>query len=387
MPQSDDDAPAENLTSIPTSRESPLYRHPADDGKTLKVSPPDISVVICTYNRCDVLPRALESILRQDAGSVRYEVIVVDNNSTDRTREVVTTLVTDAKTEVRYVFEATQGLAHARNTGIANAEAPIIAFTDDDVRVADSWIAEIKRSLDEHPEVDGVGGRILPEWPHEPPAWLTREHWVGPLALQEYGAAPFYVNAERPISLAGANLVFRRSVFDRVGMFNPAVSVGGDHSDTEMLLRLYRSGLQSLYVPSVIVTAEVQPERLEKQYHRRWFFKAGRAQALIRFGELFDQEGRLVDDRLDTDMLFGTPAFMYRSLLTQSVGWLGATARRRESLALTHENQLRYLVGYIASRYEQTRNERSRWCMAEMWRFSLSIVKRKIRRRRDSKVA
>src|SRR6202022_2891195 len=111
----------------------------------------DISVVIPTYNRCDMLPGALEGVLGQDAGSLRYEVIVVDNNSTDRTREVVATLIEGGETRLRYMFEGKQGPAHARNAGIAVAVAPIIAFTDTDGRVAPSGLAEIKRALDEHP--------------------------------------------------------------------------------------------------------------------------------------------------------------------------------------------------------------------------------------------
>jgi len=349
----------------------------------------DVSVVIPTYNRCDMLPRALEGLLGQDAGNVRYEVIVVDNNSIDRTRELVTTLIEGGETRLRYVFEGKQGVAYARNAGIAVARAPIIASTDDDVRVAPTWIAEIKRALDEHPEVASVAGRILPRWPCEPPVWLTRKHWVGPLALQEYGPVPFYVNADRPLSLAGANLALRRSVFERLGGFAPALSEGGDHSDMEILIRLYRSDLQSLYVPSILVTADVQPERLRKLYHRRWFFRAGRAQALMRFLEIFDRDGRLIEERVATETLFGMPAFIYRRLLTESGGWLGALVRRQESVAFTHENRLRYLVGYITRRYELTKGERSRWWVAEVWIFAASVLKRKIRalfepRREDS---
>lgn len=339
----------------------------------------DISVIIGTYNRCDMLPRALEGVLGQDAGGVRYEVIVVDNNSVDQTREVVATLIRSGETRLRYVFEGRQGLAHARNAGIGVASAPIIAFTDDDVRVAPSWLAKIKRALDEHPEVDGIGGRILPRWPSEPPGWLTREHWVGPLALQDYGPVPFYVNAERPLSLAGANLAFRRSVFERIGRFAPEFSTGGDHSDTEMLIRLYRSNLQSLYVPSILVTAEVQPERLSKKYHRKWFFRAGKVQALMRFNEIFDRNGRLDEERVASETLFGVPASVYRGLLTEGARCLSATVRRQESAALKHENQFRYLVGYISERSRQTSGERSRWWISEVWVFAVSLLRRKIR--------
>jgi glycosyltransferase involved in cell wall biosynthesis len=270
-------------------------------------------------------------------------------------------------------------VAHARNAGIAVALAPIIAFTDDDVRVAPTWIAEIRRAFKEHPEVDCVGGRILPRWPREPAGWLTREHWVGPLALQDYGPSPFHGSAERPLFLATANAAFRRSVFDRIGGFDPAFSADGDHSDTEILVRLYRSHLQALYAPSILVTAEVQPDRLLKRYHRRWFYRAGRTHALMRFLESFGRDGRLDETRVATETLFGTPAFVYRAALTEGARWLGAVVRRQESAALSHENRLRYLAGYIGRRYELTRGERSRWWGAEVWAGAISVLRRKLR--------
>jgi hypothetical protein len=187
------------------------------------------------------------------------------------------------------------------------------------------------------------------------------------------------VNAEKPLSLAGANLIFRRSVFDRLGVFAPALSQGGDHSDTDMLIRLFRSDLQSLYVPSILVTADVQPERLGKAYHRGWSFKAGRAQALMRFLEIFDRDGRLGEERVSGETLFGVPASAYRAFLSEGAGWLGAQVRRRESVALTHENRLHYLVGYISRRYEQTRDERSRWPIVEVGMFAIAILRRKVR--------
>ena len=149
----------------------------------------DVSVVISTYNRADVLPHALVSLLQQEAPGIRYEVVVVDNNSTDSTRPVVESILARGCPNLRYLFEVRQGVAYGRNTGILAAKAPIIAFTDDDVTVAPDWIATLKRTLDEHPEADGVGGRVLPRWSRAVPSWLTREHWA-PLALLDYPSLP-----------------------------------------------------------------------------------------------------------------------------------------------------------------------------------------------------
>src|SRR6516162_11213107 len=93
----------------------------------------DVSVIICTYNRQHLLKAALKSILSQQADGLRYEVVVVDNNSTDDTRQVIETFMGRGATNLRYLFEGRQGLSYARNAGVAVSRSPIVAFTDDDV--------------------------------------------------------------------------------------------------------------------------------------------------------------------------------------------------------------------------------------------------------------
>src|SRR6266850_1508708 len=178
----------------------------------------DVSVVISTYNRCTLLAKALQALLCQTVGAIRYEIVVVDNNSSDQTRDLLQTLMAKNPEKLRYIFEPQQGLSYGRNTGIAGARAPIIAFTDDDVCVASDWIAQIKAGFDADPTVDFLGGKVLPQWEADPPAWLTRAHWA-PLALVDYGDQPFYVDADRPLSLLSANLAVRRKLFELRGLF------------------------------------------------------------------------------------------------------------------------------------------------------------------------
>jgi len=135
---------------------------------------PDVSVVIATYNRASILPAALESILNQDTQGATYEVILVDNNSTDRTGEIAKSFIDSSDGKLRYIFEPNQGVSFARNAAIEKARAPIIAFFDDDVQIAPNWIATIKRTLDSHQEVSCIGGKVLPRWESDPPVWLTR---------------------------------------------------------------------------------------------------------------------------------------------------------------------------------------------------------------------
>jgi glucosyl-dolichyl phosphate glucuronosyltransferase len=347
-------------------------------------SPVDISIVISTFNRCDLLPSALESLLAQQAGEVRYEVVVVDNNSTDRTREVVESFAARGDGLVRYVFEGQQGLSHGRNTGVGSARAPIVVFTDDDVRASPDWVRAIKRVMDSHPEVDYAGGKILPEWPSPPPAWLTHEHWA-PLAITDYGDEPFHVDASYPICLIGASLAVRRSLFDRVGLFGAAFqrvkdSVGSVE-DHEWQVRAWHGGARGLYAPDIVVTAAVQPDRMTKAYHRRWHSGHGRYEAMLnaRHGSL--PLGGANTDARGLVMLYGTPAYVYRTLLGAATQYVACALRGHQSASFRHETTVRALAGYIRYNHEYVWKSAgpSRSAIAELAAFARALVRKKLR--------
>jgi glycosyltransferase involved in cell wall biosynthesis len=306
----------------------------------------DVSVVISTYNRADVLPGALASLFQQSAPGVRYEIVVVDNNSTDSTRAVVESFIARGGQNVRYLFEPRQGVAYGRNTGIRASRAPIIAFTDDDVTVALDWIATVKRTLDEHPETECVGGRVQPRWSRAVPAWLTREHWA-PLALLDYGDTPFYVNASKRLCLLTANAAFRTAVFDRIGLFAPyvqAIKREVATEDHELLLRLWRSGGQGLYAPTLVVTSDIASERFTKRYHRRWHGRHGR------FSAIMHDEGM---EGTRFGHWLGVPAWIYREVLEGALRCLGCFLRGNTDRAFTHEARLRFALGFVAARWRE----------------------------------
>ncbi len=344
----------------------------------------DVSVVISTYNGAATLPGAIHSVLNQDLEGGSYEVIVVDNNSHDATRTVIESFMSRDSRCVRYVFEPRQGVSYGRNAGIAVATAPIIAFFDDDVRVARDWIRTLKRALDDHPEVDFVGGKILPEWPSPPAAWLTDAHW-SPLALVDWGPEPIHVTAERQLCLVSANLAVRRSLFDAVGLFAPELqrvkdSIGS-MEDHEFLIRCWGAGRQGLYVPALLASTPVPPSRLTKDYHRRWHRGHGAFCAKMRYVEAIDQDGRYVGEHLNQDAvtLFGVPAHLYRQMAEQGLKWVRASLRREPALSFMHENNLRFLLSYIRTRYghERARNECSP--ITEVSTFATRLLRKKVR--------
>lgn len=336
----------------------------------------DVSVVISTYNRCDLLPIALASILEQESGAVNYEVIVVDNNSTDRTRDVVESFLERSNVSLNYIFEGKQGLSYARNAGIAAARAPIVAFTDDDVYVSPDWVANIKRVFDQHPEIGCVGGKVLPQWSSEPPSWLTDDHW-SPLALVDYGDSSFYVNTDRLICLIGANMAFRREVFERVGVFAPElqrVKEGiGSMEDFEFELRFYQSGGQGLYEPSLMVLSPVDLERLKKTYHRKWHTGHGRFHSMLHHEETERASARLFD----------IPSHMYRRAAADAIRWLKYSLQKQEAKAFRAETQLRFFDGFFRERRKEfLKSPQRRGSIEEIISFIGSLASRKIKSNR-----
>jgi glucosyl-dolichyl phosphate glucuronosyltransferase len=303
-----------------------------------------VTVVLCTFNRAATLAAAIDRLLKQRPASPAYELIVVDNNSTDDTRAVVAQHQAVAGVPVRYVFEPQQGLSQARNAGIAAARADIVAFTDDDVRAGDDWVKVIEETFDAHPGIDALGGRTLPLWPSDPPRWLTRLHWVGPLALQDYGDQPLVMDAGNALCLAGANLAFRRHVFASIGGFNRRYPRS---QDTELMHRLWRSGRRAMYVPQMTVHAAVQRERLTKGYHRQWHSRVGRTNAQMASDALVAGRSDLPAESRDVARLLGIPRFAVRQLLGESCRWFSALIRRHDSQAFWHELRMRQILGYI----------------------------------------
>ena len=295
-----------------------------------------VTVVLSTFNRARLLGPAIDALLGQSSSAPEHEVIVVDNNSTDETASVVQSRLSAAGNagRLRYVFEPEQGLSNARNAGIASTRSDIVAFTDDDVRVRPDWVRAIKDSFDSHPDVACVSGRILPLWESPPPDWLTPRHWLGPLALQDYGDESFVLDGTRPISLAGANFAFRMDVFDRIGGFAPAYRRA---EDSEFLLRFWREGYRAEYVPEMIIDALIPPERRTKAYHRRWHVHTG---SFTRLAEELDGTPQLA-------RIFGWPRSAVRELGSEAVAWLRDAVRGRKADAFWHEGQVRELVAYM----------------------------------------
>jgi glycosyltransferase involved in cell wall biosynthesis len=342
----------------------------------------DVSVVLCTYNRAERLLPSLDALLAQ-TGDVEYEILVVDNNSTDDTAAVVKAVAARSGERVRYIFEERQGLSHARNRGLALARAPIIAFSDDDVRVASDWVVRLARAFEACPDVDYVGGRVLPRWLRPPPRWLTTAHW-SPLALQDYGPQPVVNSRDHAICLVGANLAFRRRVFDRVGTFTPALGRMkdgiGSTEDHDMQLRIWRAGMRGLYEPGIVAVADVTSDRMVKSYHRRWHRGHGRYCAAMRLRELVPADMGPMSEPPDVVTLFGSPGFVYADLPRLAALWLRAIVRREDPFF--YANKLRHVWSYLRTRQRLHPAKGARAAAAELAAFGGAYWRKRSARRR-----
>ena len=316
------------------------------------------SVVIATYNRAADLRGTLASLatLQPDGP---WEVIVVDNNSTDDTRAVIEAAARDFPTELRYLYEARQGRSPALNAGITAARGTIIATTDDDVRVPPGWLNAAARGL-ERLQADYVGGRVLPIWGAPRPPWLKDRggrHWAV-IALLDYGWEPREFRTRAPL---GVNMAFRRSAFERAGLFDPDT---GRKAGTllgqevrEWCIRARRAGVRGFYVPDMVVEHMVPAERLTKSYFRRWFYWRGISRAMLYQRARLDMESpeESTVDPSSVHHIAGVPRYMFGRAMGYAARWLFDSVRGHRVAAFEHETWLWFFAGVVRQRWKDSK--------------------------------
>jgi glycosyltransferase involved in cell wall biosynthesis len=242
----------------------------------------DYSVIICTYNRSSNLPECLGRLAEQrGVENLEWEVVVVDNNSTDDTRDTVMRLASDLPVNIRYMFEKEQGLNYARNTGIRESKGNCFGYIDDDILVKSDWLAAINESFHEH-AADSVGGRIHLEPSLVLPGWIKPEMY-GFLGYQDLGEESFEMDGKTHYPFGG-NMWFNRRVVEKIGYFNPQLGRKGSGSkrselfkgaETDYCNRLAKAGGHIFYQPKAIVYHQILPFQLTKKYFRTIHSNAG----------------------------------------------------------------------------------------------------------------
>ena len=248
---------------------------------------PAISVVICTRNRAELLRQAMASVVDQQFPRADFEIVVVDNASTDRTADVAARF--EGAARVRYLREERVGLCIARNTGWQAASGRYVAFFDDDAIALPGWLAAIRDGFAAASGSVGViGGRVDPIWEERRPAWLADEI-AGSLTIVDWGEPGRVIPDIRREWLVGANMAVPRERLAEIGGFHPWLDRVGNQllssGDVFLQMELIRRGYQCVYLPAMAIQHRVPAARLTRRWFLRRFYWQGVSDAVIQLIE------------------------------------------------------------------------------------------------------
>ena len=233
----------------------------------------DISIIICSYNRGHNLAECFKWLENQVLpDTVQWEVLLVDNNSTDSTKTITEQFSQQSNLNIRYVFEAEQGVAFARNKGLKEAKGEYLIYIDDDIRVTDKWLQTIYHVFNKY-DCDIVGGRIHIESPSSLPAWITPDMY-GFLGYQNFGDQEHQMDGIKEFPFSG-NMGLHRRVIEKIGYFDVSMGRKGEGlkkeelykgEETDFCHRLANSGGTFYYHPDALVFHKILPHQLTKRF-------------------------------------------------------------------------------------------------------------------------
>lgn len=234
---------------------------------------PGISAIICTYNRDRYIGKALEALSAQDLPADRFEIIIIDNNSTDNTAAICKAFIRDHQNlSIKYFFEENRGLSFARNRGIREASSPVITFIDDDAEAAPGFLRAILEFFQTHPDTVGAGGKVTPLYTEtgEPP-WMNKylDGFVGKVnhgnEIKMYQAPMKYP--------AGCNMTYTKEILLKAGGFNNQLTFRSD--DKHIFHQVKKLSDKIYYLPAATVNHHIDAERLSFPSFKKLFLKTG----------------------------------------------------------------------------------------------------------------
>jgi glycosyltransferase involved in cell wall biosynthesis len=312
------------------------------------VSHVDLSVLVPTHGRPDLLGRLLSSLAAATPSALRWELVVIQNATPPALEPAYRTALDGAPLPHRVLREPVAGKCRALNRGIEAARGETVAFLDDDVIVRPAYFLGIEEALATTP-YRVFGGRVLPLWPAPPPRWLAGAGELsasrGPVVVHDYGDTPrpYAPPMRRPV---GCNFFCQRDLFRRHGGFDVRLGPGAGKGhmggeESELLARFRRGGEAIFYAPRVAVDHPVDPERMTKTYFRYRMFCSGRSAPY------------LAPRTYPT--LFGAPRHIYLKIALTLLRSAAALARRDRIAAFDHRMNL---YRYLGAVYEYRRLRR-----------------------------
>ncbi|MBI5807003.1 MAG: glycosyltransferase family 2 protein [Ignavibacteriales bacterium] len=308
-----------------------------------------ISIIVPTCNRANKLSLTLISILEQDFSKEEYEVLIVDNKSTDNTKEVSLELISKYKlNNIKYIYEEVAGLLSARHRGVNESKGDICVFVDDDIIAEKGWLTAIQNAfLDQ--SVGAIGGKSIPLFESEQPFWLkyffnikNKKYVFGYYSLINLGDKVKEIN---PLFLYGLNMAFRKEIFHRVGGTNPDLMPNefkeftGD-GESGFGRKLLINKIKTLYIPEMKVFHLVGKDRLTIDYLKKRQFYQGLfdSYASIRYSN---------DNKKSVQNVFNVLVFYLEKILKEIKLIVNFNVTEREVLIkIQNEIKSSYKEGY-----------------------------------------
>ncbi len=241
-----------------------------------------VSVIVCTFNREAVLPGALESLGRQTADPASYEIVIVNNNSTDGTDRLCRNFVeTHPELNTAYFTELHTGLSHARNRGMAEANGRFLTYIDDDAIATPDFVEKISAFFRGHEDAAAVGGKVLAIFAGDRPGWFNRFSASALFSHYDRGNDLFRFTRRAGYPI-GCNMTFRAEVLRQAGGFDTALGrrekVALGWEETELFSRLFAEDVPFYYDPAQVVFHRIDRSRTERPYLRRLALGSGQTQ-------------------------------------------------------------------------------------------------------------
>jgi len=232
-----------------------------------------IALIICTYNRDKFLPEALESIALQTLNARMFELIIVDNRSTDNTATISREFIKNHPAiNIKYCFEENKGLSFARNRGIAEASAPLISYIDDDVILPPAYLETVINFFAKRPTAVGMGGKVIPKYEDgKEPAWMNK-YLNGFVAKVDYGTSIIKFN-EKMRYPAGCNMTYKKDILIKAGGFNNELKFRSD--DKYIFYKIKIISDEIYYLPDAWLYHYIDRDRLQMQNFKKLFLKTG----------------------------------------------------------------------------------------------------------------
>jgi glycosyltransferase involved in cell wall biosynthesis len=296
-----------------------------------------MTIVFATHNGARTLPGVLDAYCQITMPEDGWKLIVVDNASTDRSREIITSYLD--RLPLSYLYEGKLGKNAALNTAIAHIDGDLVVFTDDDVFPRPGWLVSMRTAADAHPSYTIFGGVILPRWEIPPPEWIM--DWVPQDVVFALSSPALTEGRTTPDRIFGPNMAVRANVFERGFRFDVSIGPRGANyaqgSETEFVRRLGQHKYAAWHVHS----AEVEHFIRDFQMRKSWIL--GRA---IRFGR---GQFRLNHSGHSLRMVswFGVPRYLFRDFMEQIGQMLVCMLQLNEEKLFHSRWKLNYCLGNI----------------------------------------